>query len=81
MHRTVLRIAAASIAFAPAVAFAHPGHAGKGLVEGFMHPLGLLYGLGFIAATVMLHGVGLGLGLTIAGGRRNLTLRAIRHRP
>jgi urease accessory protein len=40
MHRTALRIAAASLAFAPAVAFAHPGHDGASLVSGFLHPLG-----------------------------------------
>jgi urease accessory protein len=40
MHRTALRIAAASLVFAPAVAFAHPGHEGSGLIHGFLHPLG-----------------------------------------
>ena len=30
---------------------------------------GLLYGLGFVAATAMLHGIGIGIGLTIAGRR------------
>jgi urease accessory protein len=30
---------------------------------------GLAYGVGFIAATTMLHGIGLGLGLAIAGKR------------
>ncbi len=40
MHRTALRIAAASLALAPAVASAHPGHDGASLVSGFMHPLG-----------------------------------------
>jgi urease accessory protein len=40
MDRTALRIAAASLAFAPAVAFAHPGHDGASLATGFLHPLG-----------------------------------------
>ena len=40
MDRTALRIAAASLAFAPAVAFAHPGHDGASLASGFLHPLG-----------------------------------------
>jgi urease accessory protein len=40
MHRTALRIAAASLAFVPAAASAHPGHDGAGLVSGFLHPLG-----------------------------------------
>src|SRR5712691_8549209 len=40
MHRTALRIAAAFLALAPTVAFAHPGHEGPGLVAGFLHPLG-----------------------------------------
>jgi urease accessory protein len=40
MHRTALRIAAASLALVPTVAFAHPGHEGPGLVAGFLHPLG-----------------------------------------
>jgi urease accessory protein len=40
MHRTALRIAAASLAVVPTVAFAHPGHEGPGLVAGFLHPLG-----------------------------------------
>jgi urease accessory protein len=40
MDRTALRIAAASLAFAPAVAFAHPGHEGASLASGFLHPLG-----------------------------------------
>ena len=30
---------------------------------------GLAYGLGFVTATALLHGIGIGLGLTIAGGR------------
>src|SRR5437660_135307 len=40
MHRTAFRIAAASLALVPTVAFAHPGHEGPGLVAGFLHPLG-----------------------------------------
>ena len=40
MHRTALRIAAAFLALAPTVAFAHPGHDGASLVHGFLHPLG-----------------------------------------
>ena len=40
MHRTALRIAAVSLALAPTVASAHPGHEGPGLVAGFLHPLG-----------------------------------------
>ena len=40
MHRTALRIAAASLALVPTVAFAHPGHEGAGMVAGFLHPLG-----------------------------------------
>jgi urease accessory protein len=40
MHRTAVRIAAASLLFAPTAAFAHPGHDGAGLVSGFLHPLG-----------------------------------------
>ena len=40
MHRAVLRIAAASLALAPTLAFAHPGHEGAGLIHGFLHPLG-----------------------------------------
>jgi urease accessory protein len=40
MHRTLLRPAAALLAFVPAAALAHPGHDGAGLVHGFMHPLG-----------------------------------------
>lgn len=40
MHRTALRIAAASLGLLPTVAFAHPGHDGAGLVSGLMHPLG-----------------------------------------
>ena len=40
MDRIALRIAAASLAFAPAVAFAHPGHDGASLASGFLHPLG-----------------------------------------
>jgi len=30
---------------------------------------GLAYGLGFVAATAMLHGIGIALGLTMARGR------------
>ncbi len=40
MDRTALRIAAASLALAPTVAFAHPGHDGASLASGFLHPLG-----------------------------------------
>jgi urease accessory protein len=40
MHRTALRIAAALLALAPTVAFAHPGHDGASLISGFLHPLG-----------------------------------------
>jgi len=40
MHRIALRIAAAFLALAPTVAFAHPGHEGASLVSGFTHPLG-----------------------------------------
>ena len=40
MHRTLLRLATAFFALAPAVASAHPGHESTGLVHGFMHPLG-----------------------------------------
>jgi len=111
MDRTALRIAAASLAFAPAPAFAHPGHDGASLASGFLHPLGgadhiiamvavgllaarlggramwlvpatfvatmavagLAYGAGFVAATALLHGVGIALGLIIGQfGRRNL---------
>lgn len=49
MHRTALRIAAASLALAPAAASAHPGHDGASLVSGLMHPLG---GLDHIVAMV-----------------------------
>jgi len=49
MHRTVLRIAAASLALAPTLAFAHPGHESAGVVQGFLHPLG---GVDHIAAMV-----------------------------
>jgi urease accessory protein len=49
MHRTALRIAAAFLALAPTVAFAHPGHDGASLISGFMHPLG---GLDHIMAMV-----------------------------
>jgi urease accessory protein len=43
MHRTALRVAAASLALAvlaPTLASAHPGHEGASLVHGLMHPLG-----------------------------------------
>jgi urease accessory protein len=40
MHRTALRIAAVSLALAPTIAFAHPGHEGAGVAAGFLHPLG-----------------------------------------
>ncbi len=40
MHRTALRIAAASLGLVPTMAFAHPGHDGASLVSGFIHPLG-----------------------------------------
>ena len=40
MHRTALRIAAASLVLAPTMAFAHSGHDGASLIHGFMHPLG-----------------------------------------
>ncbi len=42
MHRTMLRTAAALLALAitPTIAFAHPGHDGAGVVDGFLHPLG-----------------------------------------
>jgi urease accessory protein len=40
MHRTALRIGAAFVALTPTVAFAHPGHDGAGLFDGFLHPLG-----------------------------------------
>ena len=40
MHRTALRIAAASLGLVPTIAFAHPGHESAGLVDGFVHPLG-----------------------------------------
>jgi urease accessory protein len=40
MHRTLLRLAAASLTLAPALASAHPGHESVGLAHGFMHPLG-----------------------------------------
>lgn len=40
MHRTALRIAAVSLALAPTVAFAHPGHDGASFIHGFAHPLG-----------------------------------------
>ena len=49
MHRISLRIAAALLALAPTVAFAHPGHDGASLISGFMHPLG---GLDHIIAMV-----------------------------
>jgi urease accessory protein len=39
MHRHALRLAAASLAFLPAIASAHPGHDGVGLAHGFLHPL------------------------------------------
>ena len=35
-----MRIAALSLALAPTVAFAHPGHEGASLADGFLHPLG-----------------------------------------
>jgi urease accessory protein len=174
MHRTALRIGALFVALAPTMAFAHPGHDGAGLVDGFLHPLGgvdhivamvavgllaarlggralwlvpasfvaamaaaglagmagvglpyveagitlsvvvlgavvalrltmpvaaamalvaffavfhgyahgiempetasgLAYGAGFVAATALLHGIGIGLGLTLAGGRLRAT--------
>ena len=38
MRRTLLRLATAFFALAPAVASAHPGHESAGLVHGFMHP-------------------------------------------
>jgi urease accessory protein len=40
MHRTALRIVAASLGFVPTIAFAHPGHDGASLFSGFLHPLG-----------------------------------------
>jgi urease accessory protein len=40
MDRTALRIAVASLALTPTVAFAHPGHDGASLASGFLHPLG-----------------------------------------
>lgn len=40
MHRIALRLAAASLALAPTLASAHPGHDGAGVLHGFMHPLG-----------------------------------------
>jgi urease accessory protein len=50
MHRTALRIAAASLVLVPTVALAHPGHDGApDLFHGFMHPLG---GLDHILAMV-----------------------------
>ena len=49
MHRIALRIAALSLALAPAVAFAHPGHDGVSLFHGLAHPFG---GLDHIAAMV-----------------------------
>jgi urease accessory protein len=49
MHRTALRIAAASLALVPTLAFAHPGHDGTDLVHGLMHPLG---GIDHIVAMV-----------------------------
>jgi urease accessory protein len=49
MHRTALRIAALSLALTPTLAFAHPGHDGVSLVDGFVHPLG---GIDHIAAMV-----------------------------
>jgi len=54
MHRTVLRIAAASLALAPTLAFAHPGHDGAGLVHGFLHPLGGLDHVAVMVAVGML---------------------------
>src|SRR5215475_10754520 len=39
MHRTALRVAAAVLALAPTAAFAHPGHQGTSLINGFLHPL------------------------------------------
>ncbi len=49
MHRTALRIAAASLGLVPTIAFAHPGHECPGLMNGLMHPLG---GLDHIIAMV-----------------------------
>jgi urease accessory protein len=40
MHRTALRITAVSLALDPVAAFAHPGHEGASLINGFLHPLG-----------------------------------------
>jgi len=40
MHRTALRIAAASLGLVPTLAFAHPSHESAGLLTGFLHPLG-----------------------------------------
>ena len=49
MLRTALRIAAVSLALAPTLASAHPGHDGASLVHGFVHPLG---GIDHIVAMV-----------------------------
>jgi hydrogenase/urease accessory protein HupE len=55
-------IAAASLAFAAAVAFAHPGHDGASLATGLLHPLG---GVDHIIALIA---VGL-LAVCLGGGR------------
>ena len=49
MHRLALRIAALSLVLTPTLAFAHPGHDGVSLVNGFAHPLA---GIDHIAAMV-----------------------------
>jgi urease accessory protein len=59
MHRTALRIAAAFIALGPTLAFAHPGHEGAGVVDGFLHPLG---GVDHIVAMVAVGLLGARLG-------------------
>src|SRR5262249_30139773 len=39
MHRTALRLAAASLVLAPTFALAHPGHNAADAVPGLLHPL------------------------------------------
>src|ERR1700730_2978472 len=75
MHRTALRIAAALLALAPTVAFAHPGHDGASLVHGFLHPLGgvdhiiAMVAVGLLAARLGGRALWLGsAGLALATG-------------
>ncbi|MEA1672350.1 HupE/UreJ family protein [Nitrospirillum sp. BR 11163] len=65
MHRRLLSALAAAAAFAPAVAFAHPGMPGHthGFTDGFAHPFG---GLDHLAAMTA---VGLWAGQQAKGGQ------------